>query len=282
MESDQVSTATPEEFERRYLSFLPPFFSRTTVLEELAPNLWGLTQPLQIPGQADIRIRMVVARLEDGSLLLCGPVAPTGEALRLLSSLDGAVRHIIIPNTSPEHYIYGPAMAAAFPAATLWTLSGFFQGKGVPLPGRSLLFSKITKQEPHRCRSLGVDALPNDLVGALDCAVLDVPLFLEAAVHLPRHRAIIFADSAVFLSSSDPEYAKMGSFSVGLAKQLGIWDRVGPLTKPVFERYPTEGKEWAERVFNMAAECDYIVTLHGSAPSGPCNVLRAVEDCFEF
>ena len=51
-----------------------------------------------------MRLRMTVAKLGDGSLLLVGPVAPTAEMLSQLWSIEGEVRHIIVPNTSPEHW----------------------------------------------------------------------------------------------------------------------------------------------------------------------------------
>lgn len=59
---------------RRYTSFLPPFFSRPTVLETYDDGLWGLVQPLDLSalGLVDIGLRAVVARLGDGSLLVGG------------------------------------------------------------------------------------------------------------------------------------------------------------------------------------------------------------------
>ena len=52
----------------------------------------------------DIQLRMVAARLDDGSLLLVSPVAPTPEALSLLGGLGGRVAHIVLPSSSPEHW----------------------------------------------------------------------------------------------------------------------------------------------------------------------------------
>jgi hypothetical protein len=89
--------------DRRYLSIIPPFFSRATELEEFAPGLWGLAQPFSLLG-VDIRLRMIAARLPDGSLLLVSPVAPTPELLRTLGDLGGEVSHIILPSSSPEHW----------------------------------------------------------------------------------------------------------------------------------------------------------------------------------
>lgn len=88
----------------KYLSLLPPFFSRPTQLEEkFGAGLWGLAQPFNLLG-IDIRLRMTAARLPDGSLLLISPVAPTAELLGHVAALGGAVRHIIVPSSSPEHW----------------------------------------------------------------------------------------------------------------------------------------------------------------------------------
>ncbi len=91
---------------REYLSLFPPFLWRTTKFEEFQPGLYGLTQPLALTDSAafDVRLRMTVAKLADRSLLLVGPVAPTAEMLNQLSAIDGDVKHIIVPNTSPEHW----------------------------------------------------------------------------------------------------------------------------------------------------------------------------------
>lgn len=89
--------------DRRFLSLIPPFFSRATELEEFSPGLWGLVQPFSLLG-VDIRLRMTAARLDDGSLLLISPVAPTPELLRMLGGLGGDVSHIIVPSSSPEHW----------------------------------------------------------------------------------------------------------------------------------------------------------------------------------
>ena len=115
--SGSQSSGSAEE--RRYMSLLPPFVSRATRLEELGEGLWALVQPLKLDWDAfDIQIRMTVARLPDGSLLLASPVAPTPECLRLLASLGGAVRHIVLPSAAPEHWcaLACPAFAAGHAA----------------------------------------------------------------------------------------------------------------------------------------------------------------------
>lgn len=59
---------------REFLSLFPPFFGRTTQVEQYAPGLYGLVQPLALTegGGFDVRLRMTVAKLRDGSLLVGG------------------------------------------------------------------------------------------------------------------------------------------------------------------------------------------------------------------
>jgi hypothetical protein len=101
----QQPNASDDAAARKYLSLLPPFFSRPTRLEQFGPGLWGLTQPLKLEpiSSFDIQLRMTAARLPDGSLLLVSPVAPTGEMLAQLAGLGGRVAHIMLPSSSPEH-----------------------------------------------------------------------------------------------------------------------------------------------------------------------------------
>lgn len=219
---------------------------------------------------------MVAARLDDGNLLLSGPLAPTVEMLNQVQALGGKVTHVIVPNTSPEHWLFAPALANALPDATFWFCPGFFEGKGVPLPGRSLFFSSQRKQ----CAILGVDPFPVELQGQVQTVLLDVPFFLEAAVCLPRHKVLLLADTGICLSKDDPEYASSKNLNVKLAENIGIWDRLGPITRILFEKYPEQGKSWVEAVLSECPEWDMVVPAHGSAPVKNGRV--QFKDCYDF
>ena len=58
--------------------------------------------------------------------------------LKALEGIGRPVGHIVLPNGSPEHWYYGPAMAAAFPNAMVWV------SPGKPHTGAALL----TMQKP--------------------------------------------------------------------------------------------------------------------------------------
>ena len=283
---------------RRYLSILPPFFSRSTHLEEFGEGVWGLVQPLKVlNGKPDVRLRMVVARLEDGTLALVGPVAPSEEALDLIKGLGSSVGHIIVPNTSPEHYIYAPAMANAFPQATVWTPAGFFQGRGLPFPGRGLMFANTRKTHP--CFELGVDPLPvlNNPDSAnfgrplFEAITFEVPILIEIGIYFPQQRSLVMADSAICLSDTDPEYSNMSEFNVKLAMRLEVWNRLGTLTKPVYQKYPEAGASWVRRVIETCEErggLAQILPLHGAIPAHGEDDLNGetamdlLKSCFDF
>ena len=93
---------------RRLLALPPPTRRRRFPVD--APTCRLLPEWFRPPScflqmQAfDIRLRMVVARLPDGNMLVVSPIAPTQEALAQLAQLGGAVRHVVLPSSSPEHW----------------------------------------------------------------------------------------------------------------------------------------------------------------------------------
>ncbi|PSC74690.1 isoform 1 [Micractinium conductrix] len=260
---------------RRYLSLLPPFLGRATDLEELSPGrLWALTQPLKLDWQAfDIRLRMVVARLPDGNMLVVSPIAPTQEALAQLAQLGGAVRHVVLPSSSPEHWFYGPALCAAFPDAAVWAVPGLLEGKGLPFP----FFQQYMGGVKPRCRVLGVDPLPAELQGQIETEVLTAPFFIEAAVILPQHGALLLADTGFCMSAA--EYGHLGAGNIKAAKKVGVWDRLGPITKVVFDKCPEQGRAWVDAILARQT-WDTVVPAHATAPIRDGRA--AFKACFDF
>lgn len=246
---------------------------RETTFEEYQPGLYGLTQPLSFGKSFDVRLRMTVAKLGDGSLLVCGPIAPTEEMLSMLWAIEGEVKHIVLPNTSPEHWYFGPALAAKFPQATVWAVPGFWEGKGAPFPPLGLKKMRST----NVCKVLGVDPLPEELVGEVESVVYSTFWFVEAAVVLPRYKALLLADTALMLDPA--EYADVGERLEASARKSGIWGQLGPsVTKVAFERKPQEGRQWVEAV--LQHDFDTVVVGHASAPVGDGK--QAFKQAFSF
>lgn len=275
------------EGDRSYWSLLPPITRRVTqmALVREKSGLYFMTQPLKPPGNVpDIRLHMGIVELSDGTLALIGALAPTRELLDQLSLLEKPVSHIILPNTSPEHWYYGPALSRAFPKALLWVVPGFMQGKGVPLPGRSLLFKDaaangVLREIPFS-GTLGLDEdggsiseFPHQDVEAI---VLDVPFFIEAAIFLKSKNVLMLADTGIKLDASDAEYANVNQ---QLAESLGVWDKLGPITKVVQQTYKKEAKEWAMRITD---ECDFDLILAAHGTPIVHNGKQEFEQCFSF
>lgn len=100
-----------------------PYGIRKTLVRELvADRLWSFEQ-LHGIWYVAVPIRMTVIKVT-GGLLLYAPITPTPEVcakLKELESLHGPICSIVLPTTSGlEHKLSVPAMARAFPKATVW------------------------------------------------------------------------------------------------------------------------------------------------------------------
>ncbi|MFM7733444.1 MAG: DUF4336 domain-containing protein [Cyanobium sp.] len=182
---------------------LYPYGRRRTLVRELLPDrLWSFEQ-LQGVWYVAVPIRMSVLRLREG-LMLYAPVAPTAEvldALRTLEQRHGPVRTIVLPTASGlEHKLPVPAMARAFPEATVWVTP---QQWSFPLrlPLAWLGFP------PRRTRVLLEEGLPHaDQLDWLPLGPLDLGLgtFLEIAC-LDRHSgALLLTDALVAIPPEPP------------------------------------------------------------------------------
>jgi hypothetical protein len=182
---------------------LYPYGRRRTLVRELLPErLWAFEQ-LQGVWYVAVPIRMSVLRLDDG-LLLYAPVAPTAEVLEGLRDLEGRygpVRSIVLPTASGlEHKLPVPAMARAFPAATVWVTARQWSYP-LNLPPAWLGFP------PSRTRVLLEDGVPHpdqlswEALGPLD---LGLGSFLEVACLDRASGALLVTDALVAIPSEPP------------------------------------------------------------------------------
>jgi hypothetical protein len=272
-----INSLDISEDDRKYWSILPPFRTRLTGVQRAVEGVHVFSQPLRPASFApDIRIHMHAVDNEDGTMSLVGALAPTRELCLQLQQLGKPVKHIILPNTSPEHWLYGPALSRAFPDALLWVVPGFLEGKGVPLPGRSLLFGEASNRQ---CLRVIPDSLMEetheDFPRNIEALVLNVPFFIEAAVYLKNKSAIVLADTAIKLAADDPEYENM---NVSLAESIGIYDRLGPITRVVQEKYSEEALKWCNAV--LAKDFDMVLCSHGSPVVNQGK--KNFRECFDF
>jgi hypothetical protein len=150
-----------------------------------------------------VPIRMTVVRVEEG-LLLYSPIPPTGEVLEALHELErhhGPVRTIVLATSSGlEHKLPVPAMARAFPAATVW-VSDCQWSFPLRLPDAWLGFPA------DRTKVLGLDGFPfPDQLRWIPLGPLDLGLgtFLELACLDRATGSLLVTDALVAIPATPP------------------------------------------------------------------------------
>lgn len=182
---------------------LYPYGRRATLVRELVPDqVWSFEQ-LQGVYYVAVPIRMTVLKVQ-GGLLLYAPVAPTAAlrtALRTLEASHGQVRTIVLPSSSGlEHKLPVPAMARAFPEATVWVTPGQWSFP-LPLPLDWLGFPA------QRTRVLFDDGVPHgdelhwSALGPLD---LGLGTFMEVACLHLRSGSLLVTDALVSIGRQPP------------------------------------------------------------------------------
>lgn len=96
-------------------------------LQELVSHrVWHAQQPLHV-GPVQIRTRMTVIRLRDGTLWVHSPIDPTPPLVAELSKL-GDVRYVMAPNRS--HHLFFKRFLASFPDAAGFIAPGLAEKVG--------------------------------------------------------------------------------------------------------------------------------------------------------
>jgi Domain of unknown function (DUF4336) len=109
----------PPEFDRRRVwnlndfafSLLPisPKDQRATICQEVVKGkIWTLDQ-IQGLLLINVPVRSTVVKLQDGGLLVYNPIAPTQEALDMISQLEakhGKVKYIVLGTIGRVHHYY--------------------------------------------------------------------------------------------------------------------------------------------------------------------------------
>lgn len=103
---------------------LYPYGQRPTLMQEVVKDtLWTFDQYQGI-FYVVVPIRMTVVKLRPQGLLIYAPVAPTGECMQMLRSLEaqhGPVQYIIQPTTTGiEHKVFVGPFARQFPKAEIY------------------------------------------------------------------------------------------------------------------------------------------------------------------
>ena len=183
---------------------LYPYGHRPTLVRELIPDqVWSFEQ-LQGVWYVAVPIRMTVLKVAHG-LMLYSPIAPTQELLDQLHQLEikyGPVCTIVLPTSSGlEHKLPVPAMARAFPAATIWVSEQQWSFP-LPLPSSWLGFPA------SRTRILFHDGLPHgDQLAWLPLGPLNLGLgtFCEVACLDRASGCLLVTDALVSIQHSQPD-----------------------------------------------------------------------------
>ena len=118
-----------QRYFQRFPSLFAPLYGESTKVTELhqvASNLWYLEQTLEL-GPLETPIRCTVIKLQDSTLWVHAPLAPTIEFFEFIENLgNGQVSHVVVPTYALEHKIFTKDALERWPNAQLWTAPGQF------------------------------------------------------------------------------------------------------------------------------------------------------------
>ncbi|MFN9660728.1 MAG: DUF4336 domain-containing protein [Cyanobacteriota bacterium] len=182
---------------------LYPYGRRRTLVRELLPGrLWSFEQ-LHGVWYVAVPIRMTVLKVGEG-LMLYAPLPPTGEVVATLRHLEqehGPVHTLVLATASGlEHKLPVPAMARAFPRATLWVTDHQWSFP-LQLPPGWLGFPR------ERTKVLGRDGLPHpQQLSWIPLGPLDLGLgpFLEVACLDQATGALLVTDALGTIQATPP------------------------------------------------------------------------------
>lgn len=184
---------------------LSPKKQRATLLEEVVKGkIWTLDQ-IQGIIMVNVPVRCTIVRLQEGGLLIYNPVAPTKEALQLISSLEaehGPVKYIVLGTLGLEHKALAGPFSRYFPYAQVWLQRGQWS---FPLNLPSFIFGF-----PLSARTIPNDPSQAPWFTDFDHAVLG-PLYFKSVGGFSEtalfHRAtgtVLVTDSVIRVSEVPP------------------------------------------------------------------------------
>ncbi|MHB8380777.1 MAG: DUF4336 domain-containing protein [Candidatus Binataceae bacterium] len=172
-------------------------------LRNLAPGLWVADRPFKLPLiLGDIRSRMTVIRLADGSLFLHSPILLDSETRAALDEI-GPVRAIIAP--SKAHHLFAGDYVKAYPEAKLHGAPGLADKR------KDLTFASILDDEAA-----------TDWRGQIEQHLFRGAPFLNEVVFY--HRAthtLIFTDLVFNVSRQDAAQARVFNWISGAPGHFG-------------------------------------------------------------
>lgn len=145
-------------------------------------------------------VRMTVAKLKTGGLLVYAPIAPTRECQTLLKEIGGPVEHIILTTHAYEHKIFVSPFQRRFPKAQVWVVPNLWSFPiNLPLPLLGIFNAKVLEAD---------DPSP-PWADELSCKILSSSIglapYCEAAFYHKVSKTLMVTDAVVYIEDKPPE-----------------------------------------------------------------------------
>lgn len=129
-----ASENSQRDYNLRFPTLFSPLYggaTQKTIKRSVGPNIFALEQQLEL-GPLQTPLRCVVVLLNDGTLWVHAPLAPTQEFFELVESCAGdsasasSIAHVVVPTYAIEHKVFVKDALERWPNAHLWTSPGQF------------------------------------------------------------------------------------------------------------------------------------------------------------
>jgi hypothetical protein len=210
--------ASKRTYFQRFPTLFAPLYGRSTketIRREMGEGIWALEQNLEL-GPLETPLRCVVIRLNDGTLWVHAPLAPTEEFFELVESCgDGlnSVAHVVIPTYALEHKVFAKDALMRWPKARLWTAPGQFSFplRSVPdeyvwgKPVSGVLYGSDEDKDASRARIPWTDEIQYETLAAGTFTVgLSQVTFYETAFFHVQSKTLIVTDALAEVSATPP------------------------------------------------------------------------------
>jgi len=220
------STAHPRSYFQDVPTLFAPLYGsdeRATLLKTVVPEkVFALEQNLAL-GPLETPLRCVVVKLNDGSLWVHAPLAPTSEFFELVESL-GPVKHVVVPTYALEHKIFAKNALERWPDSKLWVAPGQFsfpfevgfqrvfgrdapdgvlgvKGKPGDLSGEMKPDATLNNSNPEWLDEIACDVLRAGTFGVLGKTVT----LYEATFFVKATKTMIVTDCVAYVPKAIPE-----------------------------------------------------------------------------
>ena len=209
------------EGKRSYFQRFPTLFaplygaaSKATIRREVGRNVWALEQNLEL-GPLETPLRCVVIRLDDGTLWVHAPLAPTEEFFELVESCahgPESIAHVVVPTYALEHKVFAKDALRRWPNARLWTAPGQFSFPVRSVPdeyvwGRSV--SGVLRDSDEAMSTSQIPWIDQIEYETLTAGTFSLGLspvtFYETAFYHKASRSLIVTDALAQVQLETPE-----------------------------------------------------------------------------